>query len=448
MAEDHHQKQTPSSLDHEIIEEDPLLSATVIVPPVVSPSIDSGALPRHPETSIKARRRAFAVLMLSSMCLGLGQTILFTILPPLARRLGLADIQVGLVFTISALMWVIMSPVWGRRSDRVGRKPVILFGVGMFALSIAGIGVVLSLSLNGTLSVFAGFLLLVLFRSFHGLFASAGPAASQAYVADRTSPEERTSSLAGIAAAFGFGSTVGPGIGSATVQFGALVPLFVVSGVAVISFITIFFYLPERSNPIARADQPKLKVTDTRLRAALFYGVCGSILMVIPVQLIGFYLIDILALDEVSASQLLGVVFMVSSMAALFSQLVIIQRFNFSPTFLLCIAPPTIMFGHLIIAFSGDFGAITFGMLITGIGTGLFFPSFNATISLSVPPDEQGAAAGLANSTSAVGFIFAPILAFSLYKISPQTPFYCTSALACFLGIYARFVLLKSNTPA
>ncbi len=420
---------------------DDLISATVTVAPVIAPSSDTGQLPRHPKTSQRDRNIAFGVLMLGAMCLGLGQTILFTILPPLARRIGLADIQVGMIFTVSALMWVIMSPVWGRRSDKIGRKPVILLGVGMFSVSIAGIGCILHLSLKDSLSSLSIFILLVLFRSLHGLFSSAGPAASQAYVADRTKPDERTSSLAGIAAAFGLGATLGPGIGGTTVQFGPVIPLFIVSGIAILSFLTILRFLPERSRPLQRTNQPKLKVTDKRLRAALFYGVCGGVLMVLPIQLIGFYLIDILELEEISASQVLSVVFMVSSIAALFSQLVIIQRFKLPPSLLVWIAPPTIALGQLIVALGSDIGTISFGMMITGLGTGMYFPAYNATISLRVNPEEQGAAAGLANATGAIGYIFAPVLAFGLYEISPQTPFYFSACLAVLLTVYARLVL-------
>lgn len=435
----------PRQLHPISLDKDSAGATVVTVPPVVEPSLESDPLPPHPLTTQKQRRIAFGVLMLSALCLGLGQTILFTILPPIARRIGFADIQVGLIFTVSAIAWVTMSPIWGRRSDVVGRKPIILFGIGMFAVSTTALAIALQAGLDNKLSILMTFILLVLFRGLHGLFGSAGPAAAQAYVADRTAPNERASSLAGIAAAFGLGATLGPGIGSATVQFGAVVPLFVVALIAIASFFTILKFLPERTRPAKRRDVPRLKLNDPRLRGALFYGVCGGVLMVTPVQIIGFYIIDVLALDEVSASQMLGVVFMVSSMAALFSQLVIIQRFNFSPGTLLTIAPPTIMLGHLIIALGQDFGTITFGMLITGLGTGMFMPSYNATISLSVTPDEQGAAAGLANSTSATGYIFAPALAFGLYQLSPQAPFYFTVTLALFLAIYARLALMKKN---
>lgn len=432
MSSEHQGRPTP-------LDETP---ATVVVPPVVDPRLgDKATLPPHPQTTQQQRRFAFGILLLSIVCLGLGQTILFAILPPMARAIGIADGWVGVIFTFSALMWVLTSPFWGQRSDVWGRKPVILLGVGMFAASITGLGIVMQLGADGILGVPLTIFLLFVLRSLHGGFASASPAASQAYVADRTAPEERTSSLAGFAAAFGLGATLGPGIGSATAQYGPLVSLLIVGGIGVVVFGLIWRYLPERSRPMIKENTPKLRFTDPRLRTALLYGTGGGVLMVVPIQIIGFYLIDTLALPEVAASQLLGVAFMVHSLATLFSQLVIIQRFEIPRIILLQLAPPMIMVGHLIIAMGQNFGTIAFGLMITGLGVGLFMPAYTASVSLSVRPDEQGAAAGLANSASAIGFIIAPVMAFTLYTLSPQTPFWVTTGIAGLLSLYARYRL-------
>ncbi|WP_306250147.1 MFS transporter [Parvularcula sp. IMCC14364] len=413
------------------------VSASAIVPAVTAPRLDSDQLPPHPAAHPGERRRAMGILMLCIICLGLGQTILFAILPPIARSLGLQDIQVGIIFTVSAFMWVFFSPFWGRRSDVLGRKPVILLSVGMFAVSIGALAVVLELGLKGVLPVMAVFVLLTLSRSLHGIFVSAGPAAAQAYVADRTAPEERTASLAGLTAAFGLGASIGPGIGSATVQFGPVVPLYIVTVISVLSFAAIFFWLPERSKPVVVKNRRKLQLTDPRLRRIFIYGAGGGLLMVVPIQLIGFYLLDVLQLDELSASQFLGVALMVSSMASLFAQLVLVQRLKLSPWLLLQAAPALVLFGHVIIALGRDFGTIVFGLVFAGLGTGIIMPAYNAAVSLSVKADEQGAAAGLANSFFAVGFIIAPIVAFSLYDLSPQTPFICSAIIAGLMAIYA-----------
>src|SRR5512147_2702467 len=82
------------------------------------------------------RQRAFLTLFLCLICVGLGQSMLFAILPPAARSIGLTPFQVSTIFATSAAIWVFVSPMWGRRSDVMGRRPVILIGLLGFAASM------------------------------------------------------------------------------------------------------------------------------------------------------------------------------------------------------------------------------------------------------------------------------------------------------------------------
>jgi len=82
------------------------------------------------------RNRAFAILFVSLMCVGAGQSILYAILPPISRQLGLSEVQVTAIFAVSAAIWVFSSPFWGRRSDLMGRKPVMLLGLLALALKL------------------------------------------------------------------------------------------------------------------------------------------------------------------------------------------------------------------------------------------------------------------------------------------------------------------------
>ena len=67
-------------------------------------------------TSAAERRRGMILLFICLMALGMGQSLFFAIFPPVARDLGLNEVQVSAIFTLSAVLWVIMSPFWGRRS--------------------------------------------------------------------------------------------------------------------------------------------------------------------------------------------------------------------------------------------------------------------------------------------------------------------------------------------
>lgn len=400
------------------------------------PDPTSPAIPSGP-TSARARQVAIALLLVGAVAAGMGQTIVFSVLPPLAREIGLADIQVGLIFMISAICWVSLGPRWGRASDRRGRKAFILVGLVGFAVSTILFGATLRLGLAGALSGAPLYILLVLTRSLYGVFGSAGPPAAQAYIADRTSAADRTAGIAGFSAAFGLGAMLGPGFGAAASILGPVAPFFAMAGLTAIMGVTVFIFLPERSRPVQRKQAPRVKLTDRRLRPFLIFGLLFGVVNAIPIQTIGFYFIDRLGFSTDLAPQLVGVGLMGGAMASLFSQLVIVQRFRLEPRLLMRIAPVLFVLGHGLIWITAELGPVIFGMVLAGFGAGLAMPGFNAAASLSVTSDEQGGAIGLAGAAGASGFIISPLLGFGLYALAPQAPYIFTMALAGALWAFA-----------
>src|SRR5579884_2925846 len=73
-------------------------------------------------TTAEERKRAFIILFVSLMCLGAGQSVMFAILPSLARQMGLTEFEASLPFVVSATIWVFTSGYWGEKSDHRGRK--------------------------------------------------------------------------------------------------------------------------------------------------------------------------------------------------------------------------------------------------------------------------------------------------------------------------------------
>jgi MFS family permease len=372
----------------------------------------------------------------------MGQTIVFSVLPPLAREVGLSDLQTGLIFAVSACFWVIMGPIWGRASDRRGRKQFIIIGLVGFALSMALFAASIRLGLVGVVSGLPLFLLIVAMRSLYGLVGSAGPPAAQAYIADRTSAADRTSGMAGFSAAFGLGAMLGPGFGAAAAVFGPVAPFFAMSALAAIMAASVFVYLPENTPPAERTAPPQVRVLDRRLIAIMIFAMMNGIMNSIPMQTIGFYFIDRLGYSTAEAPQIVGVGLMGGAMASLFSQLVIVQRFRVEPRLLMRIAPALFVVGHLLIWSTAAVGTVIFGLVIAGFGAGLAMPGIGAAASLAVSKDEQGAAIGLANAAGASGFIVAPFIGMNLYALTPQAPYVFTTALAVVVWLFA----LKSRT--
>lgn len=388
-------------------------------------------------TSPRARTFAIALLLVGAVCAGMGQTIVFSVLPPLAREIGLSNIQVGLIFMISAICWVTTGPIWGRASDRSGRKRFILIGLGGFAVSMLLFGGSIRLGVVGALSGLPLYALMVVTRLLYGLFGSAGPPAAQAYIADRTSAKDRTAGIAGFSAAFGLGAMLGPGFGAAAAVFGPVAPFFAMAILASVMSLAVFMFLPERTRPTARATQAKIKLSDPRLRPFLIFGLVFGVANAIPIQTIGFYFIDRLGFSTELAPQFVGVGLMGGAMASLFSQLVIVQRFGLAPRTLMRISPALIIVGHLLIWATASLGTVVFGMVIAGFGAGLAVPGYNAAASLAVKSDEQGAAIGLSNAAGASGFIVSPLIGFGLYALAPQFPYIFTMVLALILWVFA-----------
>src|SRR5262245_12792202 len=161
-------------------------------------------------TSEAGRKRAIALLFCCLIANGVGQTLMFAILPPLARDLKLSEFQVGSIFAVSATIWVFTSAFWGARSDFWVRRPIILIRLIAFCVSLLGFASVMRFGLWGLITPTATYALLVLTRSIFGIFGSGAYPAAQAYIADRTTASERTEGIAMLNAAFGLGAAIGP----------------------------------------------------------------------------------------------------------------------------------------------------------------------------------------------------------------------------------------------
>ena len=390
-------------------------------------------------TGLEGRRRAFFLLFCSLIANGIGQTLMFAILPPLARDLGLSEFQVGSIFAISATIWVVSSPFWGRRSDLWGRRPIILIGLLSFGASTIGFATALSIGLTHWFVPTVTFVTLTLTRCIYGLFGSGTYPAAQAYIADRTSFSERTEAIAGLNAAFGLGQAIGPGIGAALIILGAAVPLYFVGVLGFISAAIIWLLLPERSRPHQRKEVPKLKWNDPRVLPFIIFGVMVGTAGAIPIQTIGFLIGDILNTSVGDTTQLAGVGLMASSIASLFAQFVLVQRFKLTTRFLIRAGTVVALGSNLIFLLAPNYGLIVFALVLSGLGFGMVRPGYAAAASLSVQHHEQGSVAGLTGAAGASGFIFAPLIGNALYGVNPHAPYVLGAVLMAMLAAYALF---------
>jgi MFS family permease len=386
--------------------------------------------------STKAERsRAFAILFVSLLCMGAGQSVIYTILPPAGRQLGLGPTQVTTIFACSALIWIFSSTFWGARSDIWGRKPVMLAGLVAFAVSFAAFASTLLFGLNHWLPAAMVFPLMIASRCIYGTFGSGTSAAAQAYVADRTAPHERLRGVAMISMAFALGTTFGPVIGSALTYLGLLAPFYFISGLALLSAGGIWFFLPERTPPsVQRKQVATLHWYEPRMFPFVMFGLVLSLIGSIPIQTMGFFLQDVLKLDAHSTARLTGIGLMCSALSALFAQFVIVQRFRLPARVLTASGLSLAVLSNALFTVAHSFPVVIVALMLSGLGFGMARPGFTSGASLSVAAHEQGAVAGLINAAGAAGFIFGPLIGW-LYTFSPVVPY--AFGVTAMLGLLA-----------
>jgi MFS family permease len=370
--------------------------------------------------------RSFRILFVGLVCIGMGQSVLFSTLPPAARELGLTPFKISTIFATSAALWVFVSPWWGRRSDVVGRRPIILGGLLGYALSMALVATTIMLGRTAVLPAAMVYPCLVGSRCIFALLGSGTGPASQAYVADRTTYAERTAGVAFLNAAMGLGETIGPGFGSMLAVLGLAAPLYFAAGLSVASAGLLWRLLPEETPPhaMARTTGPRLGLLDVRVLP--FLGIAAALQAVRATTTITLSLFfqDTLGLDAATTVRDAGIGFVVLAAAGLFSQLVVVQRLHPTARTMLRVGTALMLVAFGVLVAGGSLPVYLVALGALGLGVGLVRPGASAGASLSVGIHEQGAVAGVMGGLAVVGNVVAPMIATTLYQVDHRAPYF------------------------
>lgn len=403
------------------------------------------------------------ILFFCLFVVNIGFGVVLPVLPFYTERLALAEgispdlvsIHVGLLTGIYAFMQLVFAPLWGRWSDRLGRKPLLLFGISGYALAQLMFGV------SSTLW------LLYSARIVGGVLSSAVIPAAAAYVSDKTDEKERNRGMAWLGTAMSLGVVVGPALGGLLTKrdwhfgakFGHFVvdgfstPFFVAAALALLALLIATKLLPEslvprkireqkRSSKMVWRDiESKLRpllvlafigqlglalfeATFALLASARFnYGpaevgvifvVCGSIMAVFQAAVVGYVTIRIREIYQIAA----GFVFMGLSLA-----------------FLASIQDSTLVYLFV--------GSMAFGMA-------LIIPNLSALISKRIHKNNTGAAFGLQSVANNLGQTGGPILGGFLFAWSIGIPFllagtllFSTGVIVIWQTVFAQMTTLK-----
>ena len=369
-----------------------------------------------------------------------GNMALQSVLPNIGRTFQLRDTLVSGAFAISALMWTLASPYWARLSDRMGRKKVMMIGLSGFILSMTGFGLATTSGLEGWLGFGVAFALMAVARTIYGVFGSAAPIASQAYVADRTTAGQRTQAMSMLASAQGLGTVVGPTLAPLFVLplVGLAGPMYAFALMGAVILFVVWRKLPSGDvvripSPSGHRDQAgKGLWKDPRVRDYLLYGLLLTGAQAINISVLGFHVIDEMAATgtaQEASHPFIALAMFGGAAATLLAQWGLIPLLKLQPRDLIRWGAGLALAGNVLsIAAPGYYGVVM-GYAVVSMGLGFARPGFTAGSSLSVGASEQGAVAGLMMALAGLSFLLPPVIGVALYELSEPAPFIANALL-------------------
>ncbi len=379
------------------------------------------------------------VLIIVMALVSMGFMAFNAVLGPIARQVGIAEWQVGVIVTASGLLWMLSSRPWGRLGDRMGPHGVMLRGLlGYAATFTLLIGVVLG-SIAHWWSALLAFVLLLVVRSTVSLFYSALPTMAQAYVAQSTTRETRASGMASLGMGSALGLIIGPASAAMLSRWHLAAPVAFSACVGLLALWLVAKRLPALPLNPAAGDIPALRFTDTRIRIGSISAFLAMFCIVTAQVNTGFLVQDLFKLDTRNAASMAGMMLFCVGVALIVAQL-LVRRFKPKPIQLIMIGSLVAGSGFAATPFASAPWMLGMMYFCAGFGFGFVFPGFQSLTSLSVSESEQGSAAGALSATQALGMVVAPLVSTWLYHANLALPYMFAGLMMIVWACWLRFV--------
>ena len=364
-----------------------------------------------------------------------GFGIVVPILGRYAERYGASGLQVGLMFATFSVAQMIFAPVLGRISDRVGRKPVIIF-----SLIGTAVGSVVTGAAGALWVLFLG-------RAIDGA-SGASVAVAQGAIADIAPPDQRAKLIGMLGAAFGVGFVVGPALGGLAALGGPHVPFYVAGALAGINAVAAYFRLPETKPDTSHIETTRRRrgaLTPSLQRFAFvgFLSMLGFAGFESTFSLWGQRIFDF---TEGTAS--LVFVFVGISLVIVQGALIGPVTKKLGSRTLLRIGLGLVAIGLLLLSMTSSWVLLFVALFLLSLGQGFSGPSGGALVAELAPVERRGEAIGYQQSTAAFGRIVGPIMAGALFDhIGVGTPFFVGGVLIV-VALGAVWSLTRPSIPA
>ena len=353
------------------------------------------------------RKASIGILFLTVFLDLLGFGMVLPLMPLYASdpRFLASPTEIGWLMAIYSLMQFFFAPFWGKLSDRIGRRPVLIFGLFGSSLSYLVYGLAQSL------------LVLFIARGIAGIMG-ANIAAAQAAMADITPREERAKAMGLIGAAFGLGFILGPALGGIVSGYGLEVTPLVAAVITGLNGLAALFILKETRNPSVPAIvKPSVhplfssswRIASTfpgALRVCLLMGLYTALFSAFEVTL-PLWGKDALGWTITS----IGWVFMAVGLVAVVVQAGFVRRMapRIGEKNMANLGLFLVSLGLLFFAMGGLWMALL-SLAVIAAGSGMVHPGLSSLVSLNSDPERQGLMMGVFQSMSALGRGIGPVL--------------------------------------
>jgi MFS transporter, DHA1 family, tetracycline resistance protein len=356
----------------------------------------------------------------------IGFGLVIPLLPFYAQRFAASPFEMTALFATYSLMSMLTAPLWGRLSDRIGRRPVLMASMAAAALAYGWLALA-----NRLWMLFAA-------RAFAGVCAG-NIAAAQAYIADVTTPENRAKGMGMIGAAFGLGFIIGPVIGGIvagsnlhTANLAA--PALIAAALSATAFLGIVALLPE-SIKIGRQLIEKGRIGAAR--AALAQPTLARLLLIFFLVILAFSGMETIfawwAIDQFGwGPRPTGFVFCFVGLLSALMQGGVIGRLTrlFGEERLILAGLASIAAGLLVLPLARELAPLLAALTLLALGMGATQPSINSLISRRAGADAQGEVMGVAQSVGALSRVIGPLIAGAFYmELGRASPFWWGAVL-------------------
>jgi MFS family permease len=388
----------------------------------------------------------------------LGFGIVLPLLPRYGEHFAIHGGQLGLLMSCFSLMQFLFAPVWGRISDRIGRRPVLIVGLVGSTVFYGLFGLATSLGNEGKLLGLGVVSWLFITRIGAGIAGATIPTA-QAYIADLTGAKDRAKGMALIGAAFGIGFTFGPLLGAGFVSDDptgppSAMPGYIASALSGVALLSSIFVLRESLNPESKPTGHHWLDIGS-MKRAIERPAIGMILLTMFLTTFAFAQFEttLALLTERFGMSLRDNFYVFAYIGFLLTlcQGMIVRRLvpRLGEYRMALIGVVLMTAGLLLVGLAAhqESKVILFSVLpVTVLGFSAMTPSLQALLSLRTPDNEQGGILGLGQSVSAMARILGPWLGMTIFERGTTLPYFCGAGVML-LGLVC-VSMLKSPAPA